>query len=80
MRTKVSTVKADTPPQTAAALMLDHKFGCLPVVDGDGRLVGIITEADFLKLAATLIGMAWEELPGHRVGEGLRGEILVRSW
>lgn len=33
----------------AARLMLDKKYGCLPVVDGQ-RLVGILTEADFLRV------------------------------
>jgi len=32
----------------AASLMIDHKIGALPVVDG-GRLVGIITETDLLR-------------------------------
>ena len=34
----------------AARLMLKHKFGALPAVDEKGRLIGIITEADFVKL------------------------------
>lgn len=32
----------------AGQLLLEHKFGCLPVVDGD-ILTGIITEADFVR-------------------------------
>jgi acetoin utilization protein AcuB len=32
----------------AAVLMLDHKIGALPVVDG-GKLIGIITETDLLR-------------------------------
>ena len=32
----------------AARLMLEHKIGCLAVTDGD-RLVGILTESDFLR-------------------------------
>lgn len=32
----------------AARLMLDHKIGCLAVTDGD-RVVGIVTESDFLR-------------------------------
>jgi CBS domain-containing membrane protein len=36
----------------AARIMLDHKFGCLPVVEGH-RLVGIVTEADFVRLLAS---------------------------
>jgi CBS domain-containing protein len=35
----------------AAALMMQHKIGALPVVEGD-RLVGIVTETDFVRLAA----------------------------
>jgi CBS domain-containing protein len=31
--------------------MLRHKRSCLPVVDDRGELVGILTEADFLRLA-----------------------------
>jgi CBS domain-containing membrane protein len=34
----------------AAAIMLEHRVGCLPVVD-KGELVGILTEGDFLRLA-----------------------------
>ncbi len=39
----------------AARLMLDHKFGCLPVCDPDGTLVGIVTEADFVRFAADVV-------------------------
>jgi CBS domain-containing membrane protein len=35
----------------AAQVMLDHKYGCLPVVE-NGRLVGIITESDFVRFLA----------------------------
>jgi len=31
--------------------MLKHKIGCLPVLEGQ-KLVGIITEADFVRLHA----------------------------
>lgn len=39
----------------AARLLLRNKFGCLPVVDEEGRLLGIVTEADFLKLAVRIL-------------------------
>ena len=32
----------------AARVMFDQKFGCMPVVD-DGRVVGILTESDFVR-------------------------------
>ncbi len=39
----------------AARLMLERKIGCLPVCDDDGTLVGIITEADFVRFAADVV-------------------------
>ena len=44
------TVTATTALADAAQLMLEHGVGCLPVLD-DGRLVGILTEGDFVRLA-----------------------------
>ncbi len=46
----VVTISTDAPPEAAAELMVWYKIGGLPVVDGDGRLVGIITETDLLRL------------------------------
>jgi CBS-domain-containing membrane protein len=48
MHEDVITTSPDTPLADAARLMLSNKVGCLPVVDG-GRLVGLISEADFVK-------------------------------
>lgn len=31
--------------------MVDHEIGCLPVVADDGRLIGIVTEEDFVRWA-----------------------------
>ena len=39
----------------AARLMLERKIGCLPVCEDDGTLVGIITEADFVRFAADVV-------------------------
>ncbi len=46
----------DTPLREAVTVMLDNKFGCLPVVAEDGNLVGILTEADLVRYAQKLIG------------------------
>jgi CBS domain-containing protein len=40
-------VRQDATLEQAARLMLDKDIGSLPVVDGQGRLVGIVTESDF---------------------------------
>ena len=39
----------------AARVMLDRQYGCLPVVDAAGNLVGIVTDADFLRLAVRML-------------------------
>ncbi len=45
------TVTPDSAAHLAARIMLDRKFGALPVVGEDGRLIGLITETDFLEVA-----------------------------
>jgi len=50
MKTEVATVTPDAPLSEAARLMLERKVGCLVVVEGK-KIVGIVTESDFVKLA-----------------------------
>jgi CBS domain-containing protein len=40
-------VREDTPLDAIARIMLEHRIGCVPVVDEGGDLCGIVTEADF---------------------------------
>jgi CBS domain-containing protein len=40
-------VHEDTPLDAIARIMLEHRIGCVPVVDEGGDLRGIVTEADF---------------------------------
>lgn len=47
MSERLVTVPACAEVETAAQLMVWHKIGGLPVVEG-GRMVGIITESDLL--------------------------------
>ncbi len=54
MRSDVYCVEADMPLKAAAKILLKHKYGCLPVLEGK-QLVGIITEADFLRLTVQLL-------------------------
>jgi CBS domain-containing protein len=48
MTTDVVTVTPDVSLKEAARAMTDIGVSGLPVLDAEGRLVGIITEADFL--------------------------------
>jgi len=54
MRTDVTTTTPDTKLKDAASILLKHKYGCLPVVEGQ-KLIGILTEADFLTLTISLM-------------------------
>ncbi len=51
MRTDILTIRPDAPLSEAAQMLLDYKISGLPVVDGTGFLLGIISE--FALLAIT---------------------------
>ena len=62
MTTQVECVGPNDALEDAAQVMLDRKYGCLPVI-AEGRLVGILTESDFVKLHATGDGPAPDTVP-----------------
>ncbi len=43
-----ATIRPDASIREAARIMLDYRISGLPVVDGEGNLVGIVTEGDLL--------------------------------
>jgi CBS domain-containing protein/RNA polymerase-binding transcription factor DksA len=70
------TVRAETPLAEAADRMAELRIGCLPVVEGEGGLVGILSETDALRaLAATL----WtDELRARRSQETELDTLVAR--
>ena len=54
MKTEVKTVDLETETVQAIRVMRRYRIGCLPVVQ-NGRLVGIITEEDFMTIAGKLL-------------------------
>jgi CBS domain-containing protein/RNA polymerase-binding transcription factor DksA len=50
------TVRPETPLEEAARVLAEQRIGCLPVVDGDGVLVGILSETDALRALASALG------------------------
>ncbi len=54
MTRDVHTVTPETPTLEAITLMRKYQISCLPVVD-QGRLVGILTERDFVKIARPVL-------------------------
>jgi len=66
MSRDVETVSPRTSVREVVEKLLDHKFGCLPVVDDDARLVGIITDSDLVRLAGRLLELLEERERGGR--------------
>lgn len=48
MRAEPDTIEPDASLRDAAEMLFENKMGCLPVVEGL-RLVGILTESDFVR-------------------------------
>lgn len=58
----IFTIGADRTIERAAKIMADEKVGCLPVLDGDGAIEGIITEVDLLHSYQEMLGLPAEGL------------------
>ena len=51
MTRSVVSVRTDASILEAGEIMIENKISALPVVNPDGRLMGIVTERDFLRHA-----------------------------
>ena len=51
MTRQVITATVDTPIAEAAGTLLAHHISGMPVVDGKGKLVGIVSQGDFMRRA-----------------------------
>jgi CBS domain-containing protein/gamma-glutamylcysteine synthetase len=56
MKREVITVTPETPTLEALHLMREHRISYLPVLH-EGRLVGIVTEEDFVKISSDLLAL-----------------------
>ena len=52
MTSPVMTICEDDSVNKAANMMLDNKFGGIPVVNSVGKLVGMVTESDIFRMVA----------------------------
>jgi acetoin utilization protein AcuB len=71
MTREVITVTPHDTVEDAAKLLYKHRIGALPVADGEGRLVGILSETDILHTFVQILGGAQ---PSSRLEIGLRDE------
>jgi CBS domain-containing protein len=53
MTHRVTTTTPEATVTEAARVMLEHRISGLPVVDSDGRIVGMVTEGDLLRRSET---------------------------
>jgi CBS domain-containing protein len=49
MTSKVITVDVGTPFEEIARVLAEHRISAVPVLNGDGQLAGIVSEADLLR-------------------------------
>lgn len=63
MTTTVETVDQHTSLRAAARYLVLHKYGCLPVTGEEKKLCGIITDSDFVNIAANLLEQMEEQEP-----------------
>ncbi len=86
-RKAVVTVDAERSVERAAAMMNQHRIGCLPVVDEDDAVVGIVTKTDLLQALQEMLGLPAEgirvtvRIP-NRKGEfaKLMRVLLEKEW
>jgi CBS domain-containing protein len=93
MTTPVVTIGADETVEHAARLLLERNISGLPVVDGNGDLVGIVTHSDFFlnpvrypgvdghlySLLGQLIGSGEMERAAHAVAQRKVSDIMRRE-
>ncbi|SDI30035.1 MULTISPECIES: CBS domain-containing protein [Bradyrhizobium] len=79
MTRDVITVTPDTPIAEAADVMLRHHISGLPVLDDTKRLVGILTESDFLHRAEIGTGRKRARCLQFLLGPGREGADFVRE-
>jgi len=74
------TIEPGASLAQAEAIFEKHDFNALPVVEPDGRLVGIFTKLDFLGAFAfmpTSIIPQYEDVMRSRVGEKMSRELVT---
>ena len=49
MNTKIVSVTETTPVKEVAKLMLEHSISGLPVVNGEGKVLGVVSELDLMR-------------------------------
>lgn len=73
-----ATVRPEASLAEAARTMIEHRISGLPVVDGEGKLVGVVTEGDFLRQENGGRPRWIESLLNDAGGEGAARDLEAR--
>lgn len=79
MTSPVVSIEPDAPVLQAVQIMLQRHISGLPVVDKEGRLVGIVTEGDFLRRAETRTERRRPRWLEYLIGPGRLADEYTRS-
>lgn len=71
----VKSCRPETDVATAATIMWEQDCGCVPVIEEDGRVVGMITDRDICMAVATRLRVARD----ISVGEVISGKVHACS-
>lgn len=74
MSKDVLTLRPDTEILQALAMFVDNDVSGAPVVDRSGRLRGVLTETDFMRVA---LHGAYHGEPGGRVEEYMTTDVVT---
>ena len=76
MNTSVVTFRPETDIYEAIRVFVKKRFSGAPVIDGDAKVVGILSELDCLRVLA---GEAWDGLPEGKVGDYMTPNVASVS-
>ena len=77
MTADVVHVLADTPFKECVDMVGLHRIGALPVVDGSGRLLGILSESDLLRKEEVKGGNAEPRGSARTAGEAMTRTVVT---
>ncbi|MFO0587963.1 MAG: CBS domain-containing protein [Polyangiaceae bacterium] len=81
MTSPVVSVTPETSLDVAYRMFLDRRVSCVPVIDKDGRALGVLSDTDLLRVGrlqpASLAGVQALELPNEPVGQHMHAGIIT---
>lgn len=75
MTTRVVSVRKDATFKDIAALLIEHRVSAFPVLDEEGKVIGVVSEADLLSKEALVAAMGGQAARLGRVASPWHGEF-----